>query len=284
MATVFCLWVSTQFEPRLQEFMAYALILSFGVLHGANDLQIIKNLSKKNRKSLSLVHYLLISMAVIALFAVSRPLALLLFITISGYHFGEQHFEKAFTGKLLLGRILFLSYGLLILFMVFFAKSGQVSLIMQDLTQIEYPHSFFLVGLLGSLATFLIVFFVAIAQKHLYVAVVKELFFLILLYIVFTIASLPWAFAIYFVLWHSIPSINDQLIFLYGKADRPNFLKYLRTSWIYWALSLMGLLLMYFLLHEKVDYFITVVLYVLASITFPHVFVMSRIATPKTLL
>ena len=54
---------------------------------------------------------------------------------------------------------------------------------------------------------------------------VKEVFLLILLGGIFYVGSLLFAFAFYFVVWHSIPSLKDQLKFLRSeyKVDGPEF-------------------------------------------------------------
>ena len=41
------------------------------------------------------------------------------------------------------------------------------------------------------------------------------------------------AFAFYFVVWHSLPSLKEQLIYLYGNLNFNSILKYLKSSIIY---------------------------------------------------
>ena len=55
---------------------------------------------------------------------------------------------------------------------------------------------------------------------------IEQLFYLVVLAIVFKASSLIWGFTIYFIFWHSIPSLNDQLIFLYGSSTWADFKKY----------------------------------------------------------
>lgn len=110
---------------------------------------------------------------------------------------------------------------------------------------------------------------------------IKEIFYLGVLAIVFANSSLVWGFAIYFIFWHSLPSLKDQLHFLYGQATKNEFFMYLRTSSLYWFISIVGLFGLYLLLRDSVDFFITVILYVLAAITFPHVLVMSKVESLK---
>ena len=72
------------------------LILSIGVVHGANDLLIIKKYSKKETKrseALYFFYYLTIVFLGFVFFYVFPSIALLTFVIVSIYHFGEQHWE-----------------------------------------------------------------------------------------------------------------------------------------------------------------------------------------------
>lgn len=280
--TFFSLWLSTQFSEFFQNYLAYFLILTFGVLHGANDIFIANKLGSGKKSVKSIVGpYLLVVLAVTVLFVISRPIGLLLFIGVSAYHFGEQHFNAAVIKKNSLNILLYFSYGMLILFMIFYSKFDEVKLIITDISGIETMESVYLNGLLISLVTFCILFSYLMKYGLIKINVLKEMLMLLVFAIVFKTASLSWAFAIYFIFWHSIPSLNDQMVLLYGDASRSSLLKYIRTSWLYWGISIVGLLVIYLLLRNKVDYFITVLLYILAAITFPHVIVMSKLERLK---
>ena len=110
-STFFCLWLSTQLSPVVQDYIAYGLILTFGILHGANDLALISSLRKDNQGFMpSLLRYLAIIGLVSVVFMLSTSLTLLLFVLISGYHFGEQHFSSHVKGVPGLRFVLFLTY------------------------------------------------------------------------------------------------------------------------------------------------------------------------------
>ena len=51
-----------------------------------------------------------------------------------------------------------------------------------------------------------------------------ELFLLMVFAVVFYKSTLIWSFAIYFILWHSLPSILDQTKQLYGCISKEMFL------------------------------------------------------------
>ena len=45
-------------------------------------------------------------------------------------------------------------------------------------------------------------------------------------------SGLIWSFGIYFVFWHSIPSIKEQTIFIYGKAEKESIKNYFKKAFI----------------------------------------------------
>jgi len=215
------------------------------------------------------------------LFLVSKGLALLFFIGISAYHFGEQHLGEYLQGTSKLRIPLHLFYGLLILFMIFTIKINEVVKVIADVSGWILEERWFVNTLILVSVGLVLVGFKLINDGSLKINPIKELFYLGVLALVFANSSLIWGFAIYFIFWHSLPSMRDQLNFLYGKATKNVFLKYLKTSSVYWLISITGLLILYWLLKDSVDFFITVVLYVLAAITFPHVLVMSKVEALK---
>ncbi len=210
-------------------------------------------------------------------FLISKALALLFFIVISAYHFGEQHYGQSLVKKTNLRFALFLNYGLVILFMIFSIKINKVISVIYDVTSLLIPEIVFQIVFVVVSMTSLILTIHLVRKEVLKINPLKELFYLVILALVFANSSLIWGFATYFILWHSLPSLNEQLSFIYGKASARNFFKYVKSSALYWFVSIAGLALLYWLLKDQVDYFITVVLYVLAAITFPHVVVMSKI-------
>lgn len=280
--TFFGLWLSTQLTTVLQDYVAYGLILTFGILHGANDITLISSISdNKNSSRKLLLVYLGAILLVSLLFLISKGLALLFFILISAYHFGEQHFGEHVLKENKLKVPLFLSYGIVILFMIFTIKVNEVIIVIADVSGWVLEKSMFwkaltLISILLVLATYKL-----IRDGALSINPIKEIFYLGVLAIVFANSSLVWGFAIYFIFWHSLPSLKDQLHFLYGQATKNEFFMYLRTSSLYWFISIVGLFGLYLLLRDSVDFFITVILYVLAAITFPHVLVMSKVESLK---
>jgi Brp/Blh family beta-carotene 15,15'-monooxygenase len=110
--------------------------------------------------------------------------------------------------------------------------------------------------------------------------ILKELFYLIVFTIIFRTSSLIWGFSIYFVIWHSIPSILEQMKFLYGKFSFQNFKSYCKSALIYWLISIMGITLLYYIFKEK-QIFNAIFFSFLAAITFPHAFIITKMFSNK---
>lgn len=280
-ATFFCLWLSTSFPEVLQSFMAYGLILTFGVLHGANDINLIVKSKSTNTNNQSikrvLLYYILTVVTILVIFFLYPPIALLLFIVLSGYHFGEQHFENKLSEADKFDKLLYLSYGLTILFMIFLINFNEVNEIINEISNMAFSIEIYRTGLIVFGALFLLSLTYLWYTKKLKVKIYEELFYLLFFYVIFNTASLIWGFCIYFILWHSIPSLYDQMNYLYGDANKSTFLNYLRSSWLYWLISVVGLGILLLVFGENHQFFISILLYFLAAITFPHVIVMSRL-------
>jgi Brp/Blh family beta-carotene 15,15'-monooxygenase len=102
-----------------------------------------------------------------------------------------------------------------------------------------------------------------------------ELLYLVVFTILFKVGSLIWAFAIYFIFWHSIPSLLDQTKFLFGVVSISNFKRYCKSAFLYWLISIVGIIILYFILKDY-KIFDSIFFSFLAAITFPHVFVIER--------
>lgn len=283
--TFFSLWISTMFNEEVQQALAYGVILSVGVLHGANDLTLIRITSFKKNKSLSfnkvLVYYVLTVLVILAVFFIYPALALFLFLVISSFHFGEQHLREKIKEESLLSKMAYFFYGLTILFMIFNFNINKTLPIFLEVTELPIPKSFFEITFVIAVIGLVITFTSLMLKKQIRVNLVEEIFQLLVLMLVFRVADLLWAFSIYFVLWHSIPSLKDQIEVLHGKAEVKGIKKYLKSSWIYWLSSLIGLVVLYFIFKDDSEFFVSILIYFLAAITFPHVIVMSRLEKVK---
>jgi Brp/Blh family beta-carotene 15,15'-monooxygenase len=281
-----CLWLTGFLNESNQNFVGFFLIFSIGILHGANDLQIYNHLNdEKDKKGLGklLIYYLAIVLTGVLLFAFIPTIALLLFIIASAYHFGEQHWsflDKSF--KILKTPIFFFVYGLFVLQLLFYFNITEVQVVIKSITGRFVPDAFFLYPFLinGLLVSSFFLFF-SFYNNSLIKLIVEQVFLLLVMAILFKLASLIWGFAIYFIFWHSIPSLYEQIVYLYKEFNFKNTLAYFKSSFFYWIISLIGIYLLKFLLQDTVI-FEAVFFSFLAAITFPHTILMQKMFSAKT--
>ena len=89
------LWLTSYLSDNNKIIFGFFLIFTFGILHGANDLVLINRIEMKKKRPFIkiIISYVIIVLLSVILFTSLPTLALLLFIIVSGYHFGEQHWQ-----------------------------------------------------------------------------------------------------------------------------------------------------------------------------------------------
>jgi Brp/Blh family beta-carotene 15,15'-monooxygenase len=172
---------------------------------------------------------------------------------------------------------------LTILFLLFQLNSIQTSEIIANLTRQNIPETWYEYGLLGSGIVFSALLFFLLAKRRLTVNdLFFELFLLLVFAIVFKFATLLWAFAIYFIFWHSIPSILEQLTYLYGERSFRSFKLYLRSSSIIWLISVTAIFALFYVVRNNADLFLALFFAFLGAITFAHSFIIMKMFTSET--
>lgn len=273
--TFLLFWISIQFGQIVEDSIAYVIVLTVGVIHGSNDFTILRKQQNSTSSFMkSTGFYLFLMLLCIASYLINSFIAILFFVTLSSYHFGEQHLEDKITGSKILKIFSYVFYGLLVFSLIFIENMSDVDKIMLNLTGSLIPE-IWIQSILACSFLFLIVSYVYQLLRKLpsKIHILRELFYLALLYLVFKTSSLILGFAIYFVLWHSIPSILDQAKFLSGGKSKKAIFNYFKTAFIYWLISIIGLLITYNYLSENL--FSSVIFLVLFAVTAPHVWVMN---------
>lgn len=278
-STFFCLWITGFSTEWFEQVIALVLILSFGILHGANDLFLLQTMEQQEA-SFSFNRLLFIYIALVftigVLFFVLPSLALWSFIAYSAYHFGEQHWELNLPGPLPYKKGFYFVYGMLILNMLFSFHGTEVVSVIKTVGSYAPDPQFFKYLSGGAFALVIGYLFWCFPKKVRVQLLPTELVMLVTLAIVFKTGSLLWAFAIYFILWHAIPSLKDQVKMLYGRVNRKSGIRYLNSAALYWAVSLIGIAAVYLFLRDPQYGFLPIFFSFLAAITLPHVLVMSR--------
>ena len=262
------------FSPEIfQNTFAVFGILTVGVLHGANDLKILAKKAPQKNNFLGIPFwgiYIGVVLLGIYLFYFIPGIALLCFVLVSCYHFGEQHWETRFPSMKVPG-LFYSAYGSLIFNLLFVFHYAEVTDVIFQIASLRIPFEWF-VGLLILSSVFVLYFLIKNSPDYKSFAV--ELLLLALLSLLFFKGSLLFGFGIYFVFWHSLPSLTSQVRYLYEAQKKSAYINYLKSAFLYWILALAGLVGFYFFNLFPKDQYLPVFFSFLAAITFPHVVVM----------
>lgn len=265
------LWLTSYLNAEMQLILGLSLIFSFGILHGANDLELINQMEsvRKVKFVKILAVYIFMILLTVLLFMQIPFFALMLFILVSSYHFGEQNWQKILRKcDKLISRLLQGSYGLLILSALFYFNIDETQKIINKITHVTIIESqFLLIFLAATLLYVVLSILILIRKNELLVSFIEQSFYILILCVIFKVANLILGFAIYFILWHSIPSLHDQIKFLHGSYNIENFKKYFKSAFWYWIISLFGIFILYFISKDMVI-FDALFFSFLASITF----------------
>ena len=275
--SLFSLFISNHLNSEYFYFACYGLILTFGIIHGANDILILLKGKKQTKKIVirSTVKYLSIVLLISVLFFLFSEISLLFFILFSAYHFGEQQWTIFGSNQSKSISLFYFFFGLLIFSVLFLFNKSDVSNIIFEITKIYIPENIYsAVIIFSSLCTLLLIILnYQILKKQL----LHQLALLVVMLLVFFTYELLPAFAIYFVFFHSIPSIIEQSDYLFGDSTKAeNFKKFLLKGAVYWLLAIVFLVVMYLILKNNIDFSLAIFFSFLAAITFPHVLVIYK--------
>ena len=267
-----------------ENILGFILILSIGIIHGANDLLIIKKYSTKESNKnqvLLFFYYLMIVIIGFALFYIIPSLALLAFIAVSVYHFGEQHWEVNLSGTNLRSKIklfLIVSHGLSFFIIIFMNNLLVVNEVLATFYISPLNYSYLALALFSiSIAYYFLLSYNKILRKHF----INEISFIVFLFILTLNSTLIFGFAIYFIFFHSLLSIKDQVKFIYNDDKPSSIKKYIRSSMPYFILALTFLLIFYFYVDLQKVNLLQIIFTFLAAITFPHVLVIEKMYSHK---
>tara|TARA_B100000963_G_scaffold135063_1_gene117434 strand:- start:6151 stop:7011 length:861 start_codon:yes stop_codon:yes gene_type:complete len=275
--SLFSVFISNHLNSEYFYFVCYGLILTFGIIHGANDILILLKGKKQTNKLVlkSTLKYLFIVLLISILFFLFSDISLLFFVLFSAYHFGEQQWTIFGRNESKSITIFYFFYGLLVFTMLFLFNKTDVSTIVFEITEIYISENLYLKGFIFSMILtlgFTILNFNILKKQLLH----QLALFVVMLLVFFTYELLP-AFAIYFVFFHSIPSILEQSEYLFDNSkSKENFKKFMLKGSIYWLVAMVFLVAMYLIFKNNVDFSLAIFFSFLAAITFPHVLVIYK--------
>ena len=274
--SLFSLFLSNNLSGEYFYFACYALILTFGIIHGANDILILLKGKKTNNYTIlnKTFKYFSIVLIICLIFFNLPTISMLFFVLFSAYHFGEQQwtiFENNNSSSLTL---FYFTFGSLIFLILFTLNSKEVSDVIFDITAFYVPEHVYKISLISFIfinSIFLLINYKTLRQQLFHQFI---LFFVMLL--VFAVLDLLPAFAVYFVFFHSIPSIMEQADYLFEDSSAKSFKKFIIKGLGYWIVAVLFLIILYVIIKDKIDFSLGIFFSFLAAITFPHVLVIYK--------
>jgi len=267
--------------------VALVLIVFIGIPHGANDHLLFFNLinksvDKNNKKSiLFFASYIGLIILYVCCWYLFPTFSLGLFILISIYHFGQSNlYISPINSKFVKLISIFLS-GSFVLSTPIFAHIETALPVIQSLS--KNPDILKISEDLGnklaiSAGILMIIHWVILMlSKHInFKNGLQEILNVLLLFGLFYYSPLWIGFAIYFTLWHSIPSIEDQINFFKTTRVNYNLGKYVREIFPFSLIALSGLLLAFQFSGDyiSVNQGLALLFSFIAVITLPHMIMM----------
>ena len=267
--------------------VALVLIVFIGIPHGANDHLLFFNLinksvDKNNKKSiLFFASYIGLIILYVCCWYLFPTFSLGLFILISIYHFGQSNlYISPINSKFVKIFSIFLS-GSFVLLTPIFAHIETALPVIQSLS--KNPDILKISEDLGnklaiSAGILMIIHWVILMlSKHInFKNGLQEILNVLLLFGLFYYSPLWIGFAIYFTLWHSIPSIEDQINFFKTTRVNYNLGKYVREIFPFSVIALLGLLLAFQFSGDyiSVNQGLALLFSFIAVITLPHMIMM----------
>jgi len=274
--SLFSLFLSNNLSGEYFYFACYALILTFGIIHGANDILILLKGKKTNNYTIlnKTFKYFSIVLIICLIFFNLPTISMLFFVLFSAYHFGEQQwtiFENNNSSSLTL---FYFTFGSLIFLILFTLNSKEVSDVIFDITAFYVPEHVYKISLISFI--FINSIFLLINYKTLRQQLFHQLILFFVMLLVFAVLDLLPAFAVYFVFFHSIPSIMEQADYLFEDSSVKSFKKFIIKGLGYWIVAVLFLIILYVIIKDKIDFSLGIFFSFLAAITFPHVLVIYK--------
>ena len=262
-----------------QDILGFILILSIGIIHGANDLLIIKKYTRKSSLK-SQISYFLYYLGLVFLgfvfFYLFPSIALISFVLVSIYHFGEQHWEfKVSNANIINVKRIYpiILHGLIFFVIVFMNNINIVNDVLLDFNTISLNYIYLRIFLIVLSLIYMLLLLSSNSMRRYFT---DELVFFILFFILTLNSSLIFGFSIYFIFFHSVLSIKDQVKYIYGDDNLEYIKKYLISALPYFILAILFLIGFYlFIDFESLD-ILPIMFTFLAAITFPHVIVIEK--------
>jgi Brp/Blh family beta-carotene 15,15'-monooxygenase len=227
-----------QLLSQVQLVVAVVLILLIGIPHGATDYLIFKYLSRpwwgSRRLHQFYFKYLLLMLGYGLLWYLLPMWSLMIFLVISAYHFGQSNWNYLSLKRKSESALLYLLWGSFVVFTPILWHYEESSVIIATIIGGPAPaiakswlEAFCIALFVFNIWTSIYYFF---QQKIQLRELRDELLNLFLLGLLFISTPVLLGFAIYFVGWHSMSSVLDQVRFFNRKNRAYSWRRYFKNA------------------------------------------------------
>lgn len=263
------------FQPQPDSYNSacLAIILLFGIPHGAADHRINDTMQKNANMYLFILKYLLISGGFVLWWVLMPSKALVIFLILSAYHFGQEFLEDVEISDTKLWEVLL--WGSVILFVPILIAYREVKPILDQTAKLSFPDisAPVLIGMVSLIIGLAVTHLIVLKKNNkIHKAQARTLIELIVV-TVLMFSFLPFliAFTIYFILFHSMNSFKHQFNWIKGNLNGYSLKSFARDLSLFSILSIVGLVFFIYLIkpnswEELTSYFFIVI----SVITLPH--------------
>lgn len=257
-------------------------VFSIGLAHGSID-NVLAGAKSGKENYLFIVKYLIIVFCFGVLWMFTPNIALIFFLIVSAYHFGQSQLVDYNFKPIWLSKLMYISWGGFVLFSMFYFGNSKMLLLQQNhlsfLSIINYliENSFY----------FLLVFSFILITTFLSATILKrisindffkEFYIMVLLIISFKVLPTFIAFSLFFVWVHSLKVMLQEYEFCKRKLEIKNQMQFFKLLLPLTIVSLLGIgfVLLAIIQYNYLEFIPYVLLIMLSCVTIPHAFVMDR--------
>jgi Brp/Blh family beta-carotene 15,15'-monooxygenase len=253
------------------EFIFFTIILIFlGIPHGAIDhLTSDPQINSKGLVRFLLQYLFLISIYLLGWIYFPIP-ALVAFILMSAYHFGQTHFINR-TVKKEFKILLYVSRGLYFLILILAGDVTLTKSILKPIATIPDLNPFIILPVF-LVFTLVIQWFSKLKFNR------TDLFELTILGPILFLSPLMISFIVYFGFWHALPSMKSEYEFLKKYPDYNTFKKFAKQLLPFSSISIVGIgiILTIGINYLEKSELILVFFILISLISFPHILYMDK--------
>ena len=262
-------------EPTalLYNTLCFVLILLFGIPHGAADHRIYASIRKNANLRKYILKYVLIAIGYMLWWLLMPGKALVIFLVLSAYHFGQEFLEDLHIVSVKNWESMI--WGCILLISPLLIAYSDVKPVLEAISHTALPdiNIFIKIGVIAVMVSMAIAHMVYLRLKNRgsISQIVSQIQMIALITLLYTFLPFLIAFTLYFIVFHSLNAFHHQFAWLKSKITSYTLRSFLIDLSIFSVISVIGLVVFVFILQPEswtalTSYFFIVI----AVLTLPH--------------